>query len=90
MTRKRLAACRQNVDQGDVPLHSHCYNLYAQASICAYHPNDARHRRHGRAGSHHHYLSTQSELWWLDRCGLLARRYTHTVHLRRDAEQGGT
>jgi hypothetical protein len=33
---------------------------------------------------------TQSELWWLDRCGLLARRYTHTVHLRRDAEQGGT
>jgi hypothetical protein len=23
-------------------------------------------------------------------CGLLARGYTHTVHLRRDAERGGT
>jgi hypothetical protein len=28
--------------------------------------------------------------WWIDRCGLLARRHTYTVRLLRDAEQGGT
>ena len=35
-------------------------------------------------------FATWSKLWWLKRCDLLTRKYTHTMHLRRDAEQGGT
>ena len=31
--RQRLAARRQNVDRGDVPLPSHCCNLHAQAAF---------------------------------------------------------
>jgi hypothetical protein len=34
--------------------------------------------------------ATRSKSWWIDRCGLLARRHTYAVHLFRDAEQGGT
>ena len=35
--------------------------------------------------------TTRSELWVAMKVRLrVARRYTHTMHLRRDAEQGGT
>jgi hypothetical protein len=34
--------------------------------------------------------ATRHRLWWLGMCSLLARRYTHTVYLRRDAKKGGT
>ena len=41
---KRLAACRQNVDRGDAPLHFHDSSLHAQACLSTNHPNDVRHR----------------------------------------------
>jgi len=35
---KRLAACGQNIDWGDTPLHLHCCSLHAQAGLSANHP----------------------------------------------------
>jgi hypothetical protein len=87
MMEKRLAACRQDEYRGDAPLQSHCCNLHAQASISVNHPNDVR---HCRAGSQHHDLCDAVQAVWLDRRDLLTHRHTPTVHLRADAEQGGT
>ena len=71
----------QNVYGGDVPLHS-------QASLCANYPNDTQHRH---AGSHHHHLRDGFQVVVVMKVRSKAtHRYTHAVHLRIYAEQGGT
>jgi hypothetical protein len=85
---KGLATCRQNVDWGDTPFHFHCCSLPAQASLSANHPNNVRHRR---AGSPRDHLRDAVKAVVAMKVRLrVARRYTCTVHLRRDAEQDGT
>jgi hypothetical protein len=85
MTGKRLAACQQNVDLEDAPLHSHCCNLHAQASLSANHPNDVRHHR---AGSHGYYLCNVIQIV-VARKVLFTRSQVHPHHAFAQRRQAG-
>jgi hypothetical protein len=79
---KSLAAYWQNDDLGDAPLHFHRCNLHAQANLSAI-----------------TLMTFETPSFYQPsprRCVAMkvrlrvARRHAHTVHLRRNAEEGRT
>ena len=62
-------------------------SLHALASLSANHPNDVRHRP---ADNHSYHLHDAAQAVAAMKVRSRdARRYPHSVHLRRDAEQAG-
>jgi hypothetical protein len=76
---KRLAACGQNIDQGDTPLRSHCCHLHAQANLSANHPNGVRRRHCPSCGGYEGVIESHSRV----------HPNRASMHLCRDTEQVG-
>jgi hypothetical protein len=72
--RKRLAACGQDIDQGDAPLHSH---LHAQASLSANHPNGIRRRHFPSCSGYEGAIESRS------------RVHPHRAFMQRHWKEGG-
>ena len=77
---------RQSVDRGDSPLNFHCCTLHTQACLCAYHPSDVR---NSHAGSPPSPCDAVQAVVAMKVRLRVARRCSHSVHPRRDAEQAG-
>jgi hypothetical protein len=84
---KRLAACHRMLIGETHHCTFQCCSLHAQARISADQPNDVRHRC---AGNCRHHLCDAVQAVVAMKVQLrVAHRYTHTVHLRRDADRMG-
>lgn len=83
MTIGLAAICRQKVNRGDAPLHFHCRSFHTYANL-----DDVRHRR-GDGNRHHHFHDAVQAVVAMKVRLRVTCRYLYTVHLRRDAEQGG-